>query len=464
MDEQRRPARTIRLSRRKMLVVAGGGVAAVASVTALYRGLASLSPPPLRGGPPKRGYPIGQYQIAEYGVRTAPDPESAVQVDIPPVWSLVITALLAHPPTLAGRQRLEAALRAVEAAYPYAPSGVFMVMGYGLPFFRAHVRPQTFAAHLPRMADTGMPALLDAIAFPSDPATLKLEANDVVLHLRSDTLDHLHDVQHALFGRSGTLAGRRAPDADLTGLLSVTSVRSGFVGRGLPRHMAKQAHLAVADQIPEAAPLFMGFTSSQHNGQAHEEAVSFDGRRHPLLAPLTTALPTDYFAGGTTMHLSHLTENLDAWYAISYNERLARMFDSGAVSREGRVTVETAWLNPNPAEVHASQTGIIGHNEAIQRGSRSPEGQALQMRADFNTMDALDGQPPAPGVHFVAFTAGSQIFHQSRLAMDGVDITEKHTLQAHGNGINDFIQAMRRQNFLVPPRAHRAFPLIEIDK
>jgi hypothetical protein len=30
------------------------------------------------------------------------------------------------------------------------------------------------------------------------------------------------------------------------------------------------------------------------------------------------------------------------------------------------------------------------------------------------------------------------------------------------NGINAFIQATRRQNFLIPPRAHRAFPLLEL--
>jgi hypothetical protein len=30
------------------------------------------------------------------------------------------------------------------------------------------------------------------------------------------------------------------------------------------------------------------------------------------------------------------------------------------------------------------------------------------------------------------------------------------------NGLERFITATRRQNFLVPPRRHRAFPLIEL--
>jgi hypothetical protein len=30
------------------------------------------------------------------------------------------------------------------------------------------------------------------------------------------------------------------------------------------------------------------------------------------------------------------------------------------------------------------------------------------------------------------------------------------------NGINAFLRVTRRQNFLVPPRSHRAFPLLEL--
>src|SRR5262249_50391307 len=226
--------------------------------------------------------------------------------------------------------------------------------------------------------------------------------------------------------------------------------------------MAQQAGLAAAPHIPEAASLFMGFTSTQKLGQASEAAVSFDGRRDPLLAPLTSARPGDYFAGGTIAHLSHLREDLDRWYALAYGERLRRMFHPDISAPPGRVTVATSWLNPNPTEAHAERLGVIGHNEAIQRGSRAAEGQALHLRADFNTMDTLDGTPPAPGVHFLTFTATSQIFQRSRQAMDAVDLAQNHHLAPEANGINAFIHATRRQNFLVPPRAHRAFPLIEL--
>jgi hypothetical protein len=452
-----------RVPRRRLLQVAGGGLAVVAGAAALYEALALLAPAPKRYGPPAHGYPPGQYQIAAYGVRTKPDPESAVDVDIPPVWNMIITATLRRAPGIPEQQRLEQALQTVESLYAYSPAGVFLLVAYGLPYFHKYIQPEVYAAHLPHMVDADhAPVLLDAVRFDSDPSSLTLESNDVVFHLRSDALTQLHDVQMALFGRSGRLAGQAAREADISDLFAVTSVRTGFVGAGLPRRMAQHAGMRVAANIPEAAPLFMGFTSTQQLGQAREEAVSFEGKRDPLLLPLTSAKPGDYFAGGTTMHLSHLREDLDRWYALSYEERLARMFHPGAAATPDRVTVATSWLNPNPAEFHAQQAHVMGHNEAIQRGSRSDEGQALHLRADFNTMDSLDDYAAGPGVHFLAFTAGSQIFHRGRQAMDATSVEQKYSLALTANGINAFIHATRRQNFLVPPRIHRAFPLLEL--
>jgi hypothetical protein len=138
------------------------------------------------------------------------------------------------------------------------------------------------------------------------------------------------------------------------------------------------------------------------------------------------------------------------------------MFHLHAAAPNGRVAVGTQWLNPNPAILDAQRRHVVGHNEAVQRGSRTAEGQALQLRVDFNTMDPLDTGRPEPGVHFLALTPGSEIFHRSRRAMDASDLTEKYAVASSANGINRFIRATRRQNFLVPPRRNRAFPLIEL--
>lgn len=462
-----------RLSRRRLLQVAGGGIAAAAGAAALYEGLALLAPPKRHVvEPPSGGYPVGQYQVADYGVRVRPDPATAVIVSIPPVWNLVITATLTRAPGRREQQRLEAALQAIEQAYPYNPSGVFTLVAYGLPYFRTYIRSTIFDAHLPHMANTpdaadakAAPVLLDAVRFPGDPPATLLEANDIVFHLRSDVLANLQDVRRALFERSGSLAGQAAPSADVSDLFHITSIRTGFVGPGLPRRMAEQAHLGVATLVPETTPLFMGFTSSQQMGQAREVAVSFDGQPDPLVPPLTTVQPGDYFAGGTALHVSHLTEDLDRWYALPYDARLARMFHFNAPAQSGAVTLQTMWLNPNTTEIDARQRQVIGHNEAVQRGSRTREGQALLLRVDFNTLDALDvsgGAVPTPGVHFLAFSPGSWLFHRSRMGMADPALTARYGLAATAYGINDFIHTTRRQNFLVPPRAHRAFPLVEL--
>jgi hypothetical protein len=43
-----------------------------------------------------------------------------------------------------------------------------------------------------------------------------------------------------------------------------------------------------------------------------------------------------------------------------------------------------------------------------------------------------------------------------------VDLARAHAVPEDDQGIERFLTASRRQNFLVPPRRHRAFPLIEL--
>ena len=97
-------------------------------------------------------------------------------------------------------------------------------------------------------------------------------------------------------------------------------------------------------------------------------------------------------------------------------------------------------------------------------------------RADFNTLDnpffwsanpLRDKQlaQPTAGVHFVVFNPTSDDFHRNRLAMDGVlpDGTRLPFARGdRGQGFNAVLQTTHRQNFLVPPRRHRSFPLVEL--
>jgi len=43
-----------------------------------------------------------------------------------------------------------------------------------------------------------------------------------------------------------------------------------------------------------------------------------------------------------------------------------------------------------------------------------------------------------------------------------LDLVQQYNVDDDDNGLERFITATRRQNFLVPPRAHRAFPLLEL--
>ena len=138
------------------------------------------------------------------------------------------------------------------------------------------------------------------------------------------------------------------------------------------------------------------------------------------------------------------------------------------------------------ADYHA--TLRIGHSGSIQTSSR------LQTRVYRPGRDALSGgngrsatrglqharQPvlldrgprdgrvrrePAAGLHFVVFNPSSDDFERNRLAMDGVlpDGTKlPFEPNSRGQGFNAVLQTTHRQNFLVPPRAHRSFPLAEL--
>ena len=97
-------------------------------------------------------------------------------------------------------------------------------------------------------------------------------------------------------------------------------------------------------------------------------------------------------------------------------------------------------------------------------------------RADFNTLDNPffwsadperdgDRRGAAAGVHFVVFNPTSDDFHRTRLAMDGVlpDGTRlPFAPRDRGQGFNSILRTTHRQNFLVPPRRHRSFPLVEL--
>jgi hypothetical protein len=65
----------------------------------------------------------------------------------------------------------------------------------------------------------------------------------------------------------------------------------------------------------------------------------------------------------------------------------------------------------------------------------------------------------------VVFNPTSDDFRRTRLAMDGVlpDGTKlAFETGSTGRGFNSILATTHRQNFLVPPRTQRSFPLCEL--
>ena len=114
------------------------------------------------------------------------------------------------------------------------------------------------------------------------------------------------------------------------------------------------------------------------------------------------------------------------------------------------------------------QAAVVGPD-----GTVYPKGTAIPQRADFNTLDnpfAYSERPgevqgtPIAGIHFVVFNPSSDDFQRNRLAMDGVLPGAKIPFGpgSRGQGFNSILTTTHRQNFLVPPREHRSFPLAEL--
>ncbi|MBA2614382.1 MAG: hypothetical protein H0U90_01145 [Actinobacteria bacterium] len=470
---------------RRQLVVGGAGTALGAALggAGIYELLDRLAD---EGG----GLPRRRAGGAEQHVVTLDKVvDNGVEVLVPPLHNEVVTATVRVEETRVAlreaREALEAALRRLEGEYAPEPRGLHVTVAWGLPYFSRYV-PSLADQHLPvdlRASEArgrSTRALIDAIRFPSDPDDLVLEENEVAVFFRSDNSEHVR-------------AGSKALFASLEGLFEPTSIRRGFIGGGfggeqsLPKKMALAAGIPGAELIPDTAELFLGFTSSQKNTMGPGRIAN-----HETIPGLTDQHPDGYFRGGTAMHLSHIFEDLEAWFLnFDFSERVTTMIRPETRVAQGTQTI--AQTEEDAADVEAVKRdarrhGAFGHSASIQPASRLqeaivgtdetpyPKGTAIPQRADFDTLDNpffWSSRPdvdrlsnePAAGVHFVVFNPTSDDFHRNRLAMDGV-LPDGTKLpidpRGRGAGFNAVLNATHRQNYLVPPLRHRSFPLSEL--
>ena len=322
-------------------------------------------------------------------------------------------------------ETVERAMRSVEGAYEWGPAGVLHALAWGTDYFERQGKLGPSPVRSPRvLSRTDDPKLLDF---------------DAALVLASDVPSHLSAVESAMFDGAPRMNGV-AVDHHLDGVFSRAGRRTGFIGDGLP---AKHAD---AEGIPDDAalgsddPMFMGFFSGRNGTQASEDRVTIESGR---------------YAGGTTMHVSHLHQSLDRWFdGLDDDGRVARMFGPGFSPDEVDSLGESVPFADKVRE-HARDEGVVGHHEKVARVRRN--NRPLILRRDFNTVDGGHA-----GVHFVALQKSLDHFESTRKSMNGWYLRDDNPeiTDRRNNGILDFITVRSRINFYVPPRETRAFPLL----
>jgi hypothetical protein len=311
-------------------------------------------------------------------------------------------------PTADDAARLEDALSTLEARFPHGPEGLLFALGWGPGWFERHT---ALRAPIPRPVP---------LSRWEDPL---LEDIDACLHLASDDEERLARVTDDLFG-PGPL--------DQRAHLRLCESRTGFVGAGLP---AQRLSLA---GVRDDAPLLLGFRSGLRGNQATEAEITIvDG---PL-------------AGGTTMHVSRLELDLDAWYAMPPDTRAARMYAPTVTTREADALTDDAASYAEQLPALAARYGIAGHAQAAARAR--VDNRPRVNRRDFATLD--EGRP---GTHFVSLQRTIEDFNATRAVMNAADARYHHSGIGHraNNGLNDVIEVRSRATFVIPPRPLRSYP------
>jgi hypothetical protein len=310
-----------------------------------------------------------------------------------------------------------------------------------------------------------------------------IEDNDMLLVLRSDMSAFLQDAVAWLRG-SNFLRGAQLTSPAWDGVLRFTSSRHMFIQQGMPRSMAEKNSLPYAPYMQPDSPMWMGFLDQHTNGAGPPEICTFAGNPS---AHLTTAVAGDYFDNGSIQHLAHNIIDMLQWFDMSvptappgpdatFDERVQYMFHSPAIN-EGRndqflngggpSILQNENRGPDYAAVTASGVGVtdrrVGHLSTLQRSSRADDGTPIHSRMDgpgFDDMDVPDGSSQ-PKLQFCIFVPTSDFFRTMRSSQAAVDLEQQFGVLPEDNGLERFITATRRQNYLIPPRRNRSFPLVE---
>jgi hypothetical protein len=345
-----------------------------------------------------------------------------------------------------------------------------------------------------------------------------IESNHVLFHLSSDSMVNLAAIP-LWFTGSNNLNSVGVPSPAFNGLFTFGTPRIQFMQIGMPRTLAENYGFEFAPRINPDSSMAMGFIDQQTDSSGPPAIVTFAGNSS---AVMTNAVAGNYFDNGSIAHFSHVIEDLYQFYNTPgqdtnfitgepFTERCQYMFRSnqlgttngvpslgnsdqftngggpayinnvfqgtdaamlGAQDSAGTFTSSNATLSATTTGEHR-----FGHEEALQRVSRAADTTPLHIRADGPGLDTMDvpsfetfpgsGSFQAAGsyqfkLQFLIYVPTATFFAQMRTAQAAQDLQSEFSVSAGDQGIERFITATRRQNFLVPPRRHRAFPLVEL--
>ena len=391
--------------------------------------------PTFPGGADPASLPAGQHEWSQFLVL------DAAGNTVPPQQQLILGLSYegASPPTETEREQVAEAFRTLDRAFQWGTGGAT-----GATFNRGLL---TLVGYAPSYFERVAGGVPDALV---DPETLlervgedpeKTDGFDAAVILTSDVGSVVLAAEEALLGRKDRVNGVDVTGA-LDGVFSVAERRTGFAGRGIPAD--KLDH----EEVPEQAPLSMGFKSGFTDSLPSEDGVRL--REGP-------------FAGGTTLALSRLRLELDRWYDGDHEERVAEMFcpahdpeDVGPVGsglgNDSGITEEDVENIPD----HAEQYDRIGHSQKVARARNDDFEPRILRRSEGFATDA----PEHTGFNFTSVQRTLEAFVEARAAMNveeyDVDVAPEN------HGIVDYVNTVNRGTYVVPPRADRALPVPEV--
>jgi hypothetical protein len=503
-----------KLSRRRLLQGTGGTLGLALASAGIYKMIDTIAERPYRPAvaaspPSQEQYLLQNEQVVKVDGSGVKSSSGTIPVRVPPLHDHVVTATLNVLPNAKALQEaqhhFESVLLGLERQFPPTAAGVGITVAWGLPYFRRYIpslgeasdffkRGTPYPVYLPvdlvtsKMKGHTVYALQESRTFPSDQpppgfGPVRLEHNDVAVLLRSDSLANIMAATNALFGPGSDQAG---------GLFKVTSIRRGFSGggfygqQGLPSKLALAAHIPGAQSIPPQSQGFLGFTTTLVSNMGPGVIANLE-----TLPGVTNQWPDGYFKQGTTMHLSHLFQDLATWYGQSFRQyprRVQAMLQPGLspAPAPGTLTLEPPGQSVADVAHGVRRYHGYGHTGSMAQvdsttspvtshyGVAYPAGTTIPVRGDFDTLDnpfyytsdpAGDhySTTKAAGLHFIVFQPTIAIFNRVRLAMDGhySGKTLPVAPRSPHAGINSVLHTTHRQNYLVPPRRHRSFPLAE---